>query len=1102
MLLIEELLYKSSAAIAGPAHNMLFTWGYNPAGQLGDGTAVNKSSPIQIGSSSWKQITGGGGNGYKLAITSNGLLYAWGDNSYGQLGDGTLVSKSSPIQIGSSSWSAVSAGSGNNLALRSDGLLFAWGYNNYGQLGNGLSQYQIMSPILVGQEKLTAIGAAASSWIKISSGGRHTMAIRAFSTSTPTSGPLYAWGLNSSGQLGDGTTLNKSSPVQIGALNWSDVSAGASHTVAVLISTGALYTWGDNSTGQLGSSTIVNRSSPVQVGTSSWTAVSASGNRTAGLLVSTGALFTWGDNSVGSLGDGTIVNKSSPVQIGSSSWTIVSGGGTAGIITTGALFTWGDNSNGQLGDGTTNNRSAPFQIGTSSWTTISASSNHTAGILTTGALYTWGFNGGGQLGDGTTSGKSSPVHIGTSSWSVVNAGTNIQGTAGILSTGALFTWGFGYLGDGTNIGKSSPVQIGSSSWLAVSSNGTDFFAIRSSDRTLWGWGDNLNGYVGNLNGLVAVSSVTSISTLSWTKIAAGPLHTAAIKSDGSMWTWGDNSTGQLGDGTVISRSSPVQIGTSSWIAVSTTGSIPVTTGYFTLGILSTGALYAWGFNVNGNLGDNTIVNKSSPVHIGASSWSAIATGAFHSLGITTTGALFTWGYNFYGQLGDATAVGGIGGRSSPVQIGTSSWSVVSAAIYMSAGILTTGALFTWGQNGSGILGDGTTINRSSPVQIGTSSWSAVSVGSNCMAGILTIGALYTWGNNGSGQLGDNTIVNKSSPVHIGASSWSAVSVGYGCVAGILTTGALYSWGTNIRFNSAGDSTNTNPRSSPVQVGTSSWAAVSVGQDHTTIALQATTGNMYGWGDNTNGQLGIYNADPTFNNSQSSPIQIGSSSWTIISAGGYHSAGILTTGALYTWGWNATGQLGDGTIVNKSSPVLIGTSSWAVVSAGYGGAFGDTTSGILTTGALYTWGDNFFGELGDGTLVNRSSPVQIGTSSWTVVSVGPNHTAAILTTGALYTWGDNFNGGLGDNTTASKSSPVHIGSSSWIMVSAGGGFETDGDNAVTAAININKLLYTWGNNLSGQVGDGTTVTRSSPVQIGTSSWSAVYVGGYGGAAITV
>ena len=787
-------------------------------------------------------------------------------------------------------------------------------------------------------------------------------------------------------------------------------------------------------------------------------------------------MYAWGYNGQGQLGDGTTVDKSSPVKIGSSSWSIVTAADahTAGITTANTLYIWGFNSVGQLGDNTTVNKSSPVKLGTSSWSLVSTGQSFAAAITSTGALYAWGYNGYGQLGDGTVATKSSPVLVfapnpiaGIVSWTSVSAG--LSHTAGIDTTGSLYTWGSnanGQLGDGTITNRSTAIKLGKSN---------------------------------------------NPSTLSWISVSAGNGYTAGITSANTAYTWGYNAFGQLGDRTSASKSSPVVVTIydettnvyGSWSAVSAGKQS------HSVAIDITGGLYAWGDNTYGSLGDSTNINKLVPIKIGDSSWSIVSAGNGYTAGIDITSALYTWGYNNQGQLGDNTTVT----KSSPVKIGSSSWSFVYIN-YNSAGITTANTLYTWGYNPYGQLGDGTTVNKSSPVQLAApykeDSFNLLSSGSgNYFYGRGVSGNLYGWGNNATNQLGlpaatspfvtvpkkllpennyfsNNTswrvidIVAESSPAVIGLPA--------GVAAAIDSTGALYTWGYNST-GILGDGT-TIDKSTPTKIGNKSWTKVSAGGTHM-LAID-TTGALYAWGDNPFGQLG----DSTFGNSKSSPVKIGSLSWSVIAASYRSSFGIDITGTLYTWGYNGSGILGDNNPsgTNQSSPVKLtagGVSnlSWSIVSATKGGA--DTVAAITSTGALYTWGINVYGNLGVGNTVNTSAVSKVGSSSWAFVSIRTSAMGAITSTGELYTWGYNGQGQLGDGTTINKSSPVKIGQLSWTAVS--------GSNL---AIDITGALYAWGYNGLFAVGDGTTINRSSPVKIGTSSWASISAGGsYANAGIT-
>ncbi|HUR17631.1 MAG TPA: hypothetical protein VMZ51_01685, partial [Acidimicrobiales bacterium] len=233
-----------------------------------------------------------------------------------------------------------------------------------------------------------------------------------------------------------------------------------------------------------------------------------------------------------------------------------------------AMSGWGYNFFGQLGDGTTTAHSIPVQVGTATnWATVAAGGYHTAAIRTDGTLCAWGNNEYGQLGDGSTTARSSiPVQVGTATnWATVAAGG--KHTAAIRTDGTLWAWGnndSGQVGDGTLTAHSIPVQVGTATnWATVAAGGNHTAAIRA-DGTLWAWGYNGYGQAGSGSFFPARLGTAT----DWATVAAGHSHTAAVKTDGTLWAWGYNGYGQLGDGTTTTRFVPVQVGTATdWATV-------------------------------------------------------------------------------------------------------------------------------------------------------------------------------------------------------------------------------------------------------------------------------------------------------------------------------------------------------------------------------------------------------------------------------------------------------------------------------------------------------------------------------------------------------
>ena len=284
----------------------LFAWGNNSNGRLGLGTSpsVDVSSPVQVGSlTNWSKVSGRGVSGGTSGIKTDGTLWAWGKNNFGQLGMGDLVYRSSPVQVGSlTTWESVTNGYAVTLAVKTDGTLWAWGWNQHGQLGQGNGEgFRQSSPIQIG---------GLTTWHSGSTRGEHMMA-------RLDDGKLYVWGRGTDGRLGLGDQIYKSSPTQVGSLtDWAYLGAGDYNSLAVK-SDGTLWGWGANQDGRLGDGTKISRSSPVQVGSATnWAKVWANNNFTMALTTD-GTLWAWGASNRGQVGQGNIIYHSVPVQIGS-----------------------------------------------------------------------------------------------------------------------------------------------------------------------------------------------------------------------------------------------------------------------------------------------------------------------------------------------------------------------------------------------------------------------------------------------------------------------------------------------------------------------------------------------------------------------------------------------------------------------------------------------------------------------------------------------------------------------------------------------------------------------------------------------------------------
>ena len=340
--------------------------------------------------------------GYSLALKSDGTVWAWGNNQYGQLGDGTTESSSTPVQVSDlSNVIAIAAGNDLSLALKSDGTVWAWGFNGSGQLGNGTTK-DSSTPLQVSN---------LSDVIAIAAGLASGMALRSDDT-------VRAWGNNQYGQLGDGTTEDSSTPIQVSNLSGAiAIAAGAVGHSLALKSNGTVWAWGNNQFGQLGDGTTESNSTPVQVSNLIDVIAIGGGEYHSLALKSNGIVLAWGWNDGGQLGDGTKKDKHTPVKVHKLSGIIAIDGGGAShnlaLKSNGKVWTWGWNKYGQLGDGTTTNRTAPIRVkGLSGIVAINGSGGtHSLALKSDGTVWAWGNNSSGQLGDGTTKNRLTPVQV-------------------------------------------------------------------------------------------------------------------------------------------------------------------------------------------------------------------------------------------------------------------------------------------------------------------------------------------------------------------------------------------------------------------------------------------------------------------------------------------------------------------------------------------------------------------------------------------------------------------------------------------------------------------------------------------------------------------
>ena len=683
-------------------------------------------------------------------------------------------------------------------------------------------------------------------------------------------------------------------------------------------------------------------------------AASLASGRFHGLLArDDGTVAAWGYNAFGQVGDGSYIDRSFPVAvIGLNGVNAVAGGSVHSLAlkTDGTVWGWGNNSDGQLGDATTVRRVLPVKVASlTSVTAIAAGYDHSMALRSDGTVWAWGKNDAGQLGDGSTTGRLLPVRVSGLTNIVAVAGGDAHSLA-LRNDGTVWAWGdntSGQMGDGTTTPQRlTAVQVKGLAGIArIATNGAHNLALQS-DNSVWAWGDNYYGQLGNgtsQNYYILANKVAGVTGV--VALSAGNGASYVKRVDGAIWAWGDNYYGQLGDGTTTQRNGPVPVPNGTAADQIAAGAAHFST------MKTDGTIMSMGQNVIGQLGDATLVQIPAPIAITSiTNVAKLAPGFRHSLGIRNDGTVVGWGDNSYGQLGDNTYIS----KGSPTPVsGLSSVVSVASGITHSVALKADGSVWTWGDNGSGQLGTSVVNYSPIPVQVpGLTGVTAIGSGYYHVVALKSDGSLWAWGANYSGQLGDGTITNRNAPTR-------------------------------------------------VQAGNCIGCPLAVGGGHA-LVLRAD-GTLVAWGSNASGQLG----DGTTTD-RLVPITVPNfNGVTAISAGGFHSLAMRTGATVWGWGFNRNGQLGNGSYDNATTPTQItGATGVASVVAG-----GFHSMGLMADGTVLAWGSG--GIVGDGTDRDLLSPTPLSfIGPVDKIAVGQDHTLAVTRAGVVMGWGGNYSQKLG------------------------------------------------------------------------------------------
>jgi alpha-tubulin suppressor-like RCC1 family protein len=724
---------------------------------------------------------------------------------------------------------------------------------------------------------------------------------------------------------------------------------------------------------------------------------------------------------------------------------------------------------------------------------IAAGKSHTCAVTAARGIRCWGNNEHGQLGDGTTTGSRIPVDVrGLEGVTALTAGWGH--TCALTSAGAVWCWGYnkyGELGDGGTQDSAVPLAVtGLDRGVAAIEAGDDHTCAVMISGAVVCWGYNEDGQLGDGTQISRSKPVAAGGFESGIRsIAAGWGHTCALTVGGGVKCWGNNEYGQLGYGSPDSEFRPVPVDVNG--QMSGVGLITADGGS-TCALTEGGGLRCWGNNKYGQLGNDTAVNQFDPVEvIGISKGAAWAAAGWNHSCALSGGALMCWGWNLYGQLGDGTK----GTRLKPRKAVNLTDGAAAVALGWAHTCAATngGRVACWGSNADGQLGDGTADDRIQPAYVAGLETSVrgdatpagitptaatapaalrispITAGSAHTCRLTSAGGVRCWGDNRNGQLGDGGKTDRNIPVDVAGltKGVKAVEAGLWHTCALTNRGGVKCWGNN-EYGQLGDGTKQD-RPNPVDVTglESGVTALAAGTAHT-CAL-TVKGGVKCWGWNKSGQLG----DGTTRDRQTPVDVAGLGDAVALTAGAEHNCVLTAAGGVTCWGSHSSGKGEFSYSPNASVPTAVAGLSSGVTNL-FSGAFYNCV--WTTSGAVKCWGNNSLGQFGNGTTGATVDPLDItGLPDSTVPIAGSwGHTCGVSASGIPYCWGLNDRGQLGDGTRTLRLTPVAVSGLTGVVAFALGYGHTC---ALTAA----NEIWCWGANDHGELGNGTDVISLVPVK---------------------
>ena len=1032
----------------------VFGWGAGGDGRLGIGSTTSQTVPGPVDASgvlagkAIKAVTAG--EAHSLALAWDGTLAAWGDNQYGQLGNSNTTDQLRPAAVTSSGVLAgkriiaIAAGDFHSLALCADGTLAAWGYNSYGQLGNNSLTNSSVPTAVVRTGVL-----AGKTIVELAAGS-------SLSVARCSDGTVATWGRNTNGQLGNNITTSSQVPVLVntaGVLAGKTVvavSAGSYHCLA-LCSDGTFAGWGGNTSGQVGDSDSTDRSVPVLVDRSGVLAGKtiawmAGGRYHSVVSCSDGTVAAWGSNYNGQLGDGSTGSHRLPGWVDRSG---VLAGKKVVAVAAGDDFSvaqcdddstvaWGANGSGQLGNNSTTQSLLPVLVDT--------------GLLRPGERFMPGIRAavyGRDYARHSLAVVASPPPPGASTLAasaIMGTGATLNGSVNAAGAEAAVSFEYGLTSSyGTTV-AAVPATVSGSMATSVSGSISGLIA---------GTTYHYRVVASNSYGMTHGVAMTFTTLSDNAKLAALGLGSGTLVPGFDKHTMSYAAAVPFATDSVTATpttehpAATVRVNGVAVVGGAASGVMPLVVGNNTITVVVTaddGVTSMSYFITVTRLPENFVFNSASDVPLTANGFAAGGHPINLVLGYAPTpGAVLTMVNN--------TGLGFIFGRFGNLAQGQRVTLTYSGTSYDFSANYHGGTgndlvlqwanteLLAWGGNGFGQLGDNTTTRRLLPTPVNDTGVladkTAVAVAGGYLHSLALCadGTLAAWGYNVFGQLGNGSAVPSSVPVAVDRTGALAGKTVVAIAAGpfhnlaLCSDGTVVAWGNNT-YGQLGDGT-TVTRRVPVRV---SPIGALAGKQVVAVAAAAYSsvalcddGTVAAWGYNDEGELG--NGTTT---TSLLPVMVNTSGAlsgkrvAALAAGQYHTLALCTDGTLVSWGYNNRGQLGNNSTTNSSQPVAIGS---------FGTLAGKVPEGI-TAGAYHSlarcadgtvaaWGANNLGQLGATGTTASAVPIAVSLAAAAQIAADGSHSLARGADGTLFAWGDNTDGQLGDNSTTSRATPVAV-----------------------------------------------------------------------------